>query len=390
MIDQQVEAIWPRLTTEPAYPTLRIHLALRALGGADPLHLLLDTAASGELTTAHDRAAVLDWRLHNDTAEGPLPWLPAIPPALGEQPEWGMYLDARAHRVTNLASQVRHDATATGTTTRPIDADLRGDIAVWRAALGVPATDDRPTGPPHPGPPHPGVDAAAHQSHLNSRLRHATEDSRAPTWRTVLPEALRADPFVENLERRLTTLDRTGVDPVRLIADALAQPQPLPVEHPAGALWWRIVRRVDPTALRGACSSAPAEDQRQRPESQWIAQLTEAVPGIDANLGWPRLLDTLNRAHADGYDVPQLLTSALTTPSEMGQRGADDLRWRILDTTDPDPRRTPPPIVVPQPETQHKTHQGLRSADSPAPGAPRTKPLNSFSSRRGGPLRMAA
>ena len=85
-----------------------------------------------------------------------------------------------------------------------------------------------------------------------SRLRHATEDSRAPTWRTVLPEALRADPFVENLERRLTTLDRTGVDPVRLIADALAQPQPLPVEHPAGALWWRIVRRVDPTALRGA------------------------------------------------------------------------------------------------------------------------------------------
>lgn len=63
--------------------------------------------------------------------------------------------------------------------------------------------------------------------------------------------------------------------------------------HRDGALSWRIVRRVDPTALREACSSAPAEDQRQRPESQWTAQLIEAVPGIRCE---PRLAEAARSA----------------------------------------------------------------------------------------------
>jgi len=138
----------------------------------------------------------------------------------------------------------------------------------------------------------------------------------------MLPEAVRSDPHVQNLERRLTTLHNAGADPAQLIDDALAEPRPLPVEHPAAALWWRITRRVDPAALRTAESPAAAEDHRQSAQTRWTAQLTEAAPGIDTNPGWPKLLDTLKHAHADGYDVPKLLTQTLTTPFEIDRRAA--------------------------------------------------------------------
>jgi hypothetical protein len=88
----QADQYIPRLTTEPAWPTLRAHLlALAAETGEHPiLHLL--TAASGrDLRTADDMAAVLYWRLtlFTDTDPGPLPWLPGIPETLHADPVWG-------------------------------------------------------------------------------------------------------------------------------------------------------------------------------------------------------------------------------------------------------------------------------------------------------------
>ena len=364
-LGQQVDAIWPGLTAEPAYPSLRGHLALRSLAGADPLDLLLDAAAGRERKTALDRAAVLDWRLENSVGEGPLPWLPVVPLALALHPEWGSYLEARAHRVTNLASQVRHDAATwppgdapawTSSFPAASGADLRGNVAVWRAAFGVPASDDRPTGRPQPG-----VDAAAHQSHLNRRLHHAVGDAATPgTWRTVLPEVVRADPYAENLGRRLTTLAWAGIDPTRLIEDALAERRPLPVEHAAGALWWRIVRNVDPAALRDT-TARPAEGNQDGVGSRWIAQLAETLPAIEVNPGWPRLLDTLHRAHADGYDVHRLLTRTLTTPLPIDERTAENLRWRIKAAVDPDPRPPLAAVVVPPTPAADEAHQACRS-----------------------------
>ncbi|MEJ7707301.1 MAG: AAA family ATPase [Nocardioidaceae bacterium] len=308
-LDRQVEAIWPALTCEPAYPTLRSHLALGAVSGADPLRLLVDAAAGGELDTAHDRAAVLYWRLDKGAVEGPLPWLPAVPSALDTREDWGPYLQARADRITHLTGDVRSDLTTwlpldlpiwTADITAADDPELRADLAVWRAAFGVGAADDRPTGPPQQG-----IGDAAHQSQLNRRLRNVVEDAATPgAWRTILPEAVRADPYAENLQRRLTILDRAGVDASPLIEDALAHPQPLPVDHAAGALWWRVVHRVDPAALRQTSTSASPQGQPSA-ESRWICQLTEAMPGIETNPGWPRLLKTVAAAHADGYEVPR-------------------------------------------------------------------------------------
>src|SRR5215208_4944168 len=103
------------LTDEPAWPTLRGHLLMLAAAGADPVTELLYAAATRDLTSADDQAAVLDSRIHemNEVAGGgPLPWLPGIPDRVGADPEWGPYLNARSHLVAQLADEVRRNAAA--------------------------------------------------------------------------------------------------------------------------------------------------------------------------------------------------------------------------------------------------------------------------------------
>ncbi len=155
MLDGQADQIVPELTNEPSWPTLRAHLlALAAETGEHPL-LHLHTAAAGrELHTAGDMAAVLDWRLPEPapTDPGPLPWLPGIPEALHDHPVWGEYLAKRSQLVIGLADQVRDCASQNSE--QPVwappgshpTAALLGEVAVWRAAVGVDPQDRRPTG----------------------------------------------------------------------------------------------------------------------------------------------------------------------------------------------------------------------------------------------------
>ena len=155
MLDGQADQIVPELTSEPSWPTLRAHLlALAAETGEHPL-LHLQTAAAGrELQTAGDMAAVLDWRLPEPapTDPGPLPWLPGIPSALQDHHVWGEYLATRSQLVIGLADQVRD--CASNNSEQPVwappgshpTAALLGEVAVWRAAVGVDPQDRRPTG----------------------------------------------------------------------------------------------------------------------------------------------------------------------------------------------------------------------------------------------------
>lgn len=82
-IDAVAEQGLPRLTDQPAWDTLRGHLATLAVTGADPVAALHEAIGSRELGSALDPAAVLDWRLDPTGAHfagvGPLPWLPSIP-----------------------------------------------------------------------------------------------------------------------------------------------------------------------------------------------------------------------------------------------------------------------------------------------------------------------
>jgi conjugative relaxase-like TrwC/TraI family protein len=151
----QADQYLPGLTTEPAWPTLRVHLLnLAAETGEHPLRHLLTVAADRDLRTAGDMAAVLEWRLTalTPTDPGPLPWLPGIPPTLHADPVWGPYLVTRSQLVADLAGQVqdhacRGDAEPVWAPPRgqPSTA-LVGEIAVWRAANGINPQDPRPTG----------------------------------------------------------------------------------------------------------------------------------------------------------------------------------------------------------------------------------------------------
>jgi conjugative relaxase-like TrwC/TraI family protein len=155
MLDSHADQIVPELTCEPSWPTLRAHvLALAAETGEHPL-LHLHTAAAGrELHTAGDMAAVLDWRLPEPapTDPGPLPWLPGVPEALHDRPVWGEYLAKRSQLVIGLADQVRDCASQNSE--QPVWAPpgshpsvaLIGEVAVWRAAVGVDPQDRRATG----------------------------------------------------------------------------------------------------------------------------------------------------------------------------------------------------------------------------------------------------
>jgi conjugative relaxase-like TrwC/TraI family protein len=155
VLDGQADWIVPELTSEPSWPTLRAHLlALAAGNGEHPLLHLQAAAAGRELHTAGDMAAVLDWRLPEQvpTDPGPLPWLPGIPDAIQDHHIWGEYLAKRSQLVIGLANQVRDCAGQNSEQpvwappgSRPSVA-LIGEVAVWRAAVGVDPQDRRPTG----------------------------------------------------------------------------------------------------------------------------------------------------------------------------------------------------------------------------------------------------
>jgi hypothetical protein len=180
MLDSRADQIVPELTGEPSWPTLRAHLlALAAESGGHPL-LHLQTAAIGrELHTAGDIAAVLDWRLPEPAPAdpGPLPWLPGVPEALHDHPVWGQYLAKRSQLVIGLANQVR-DRTSKNPEqpswappgSHPTAA-LLGEVAVWRAANGIPPSDLRPTGAAQLQ-----TASALWQRHLDRSLARGSDD----------------------------------------------------------------------------------------------------------------------------------------------------------------------------------------------------------------------
>jgi conjugative relaxase-like TrwC/TraI family protein len=180
LLDTGADQVVPELTNEPSWPTLRAHLlALAAETGEHPLLHLQIAAAGRELHTAGDMAAVLDWRLPEPalTDPGPLPWLPGIPTALHDHPVWGEYLSTRSEVVIGLATQVRRHAAQDGT--QPVWAPLSshpnaaviGDVAVWRAAVGIDPRDRRPTGAGQLQ-----TAAALWQQRLDRRISHPGDD----------------------------------------------------------------------------------------------------------------------------------------------------------------------------------------------------------------------
>jgi len=379
-LDRAAEQTLPGLSDAPAWTTLRASLALHAATGtAATGTAATDTAASssedtqlaavqaaarvlhralaqGEVRSAADPAAVLDWRLDlTDPSRprptqtltspaqtpGPLPWQPAIPRGLETDRTWGIYLQARHGYTTYLAEQVAQRARDWTPTSAPAWAapllgadsagDLLADLAVWRAANHVADNDLTPTGPSRlPAPD------AREQNTLDARVRRALGDPAAAAhrWRTLaqqLEPRLLQDPYWPVLADRLAAAGRAGIDVDALVQSAITAnptanrspgstlpdgPAPLPDEMPAAALWWRLSRQLAPAALLAQASDLGAGSTAAPPNLRpdWTCHLTvlfgdHLSARIVADPAWPALVAAVTQAVQAGWTPEQVLTT---------------------------------------------------------------------------------
>jgi AAA domain len=257
------------LTEADAWPTLRSHLLLVAANGYDPNGILKLTMRFGSLDTARDPAAVIDYRLdltHANTASpGPLPWLPGIPTQLLNHPDWGPYLKSRHALTQDLASQTLDavtDQTPRWAQDLPgLDPTLVDDIRLWRAAHNTPDTDLRPTGPIRWATPERRA-----QRDLDHRLE--TAETSIQEWTPRIIETvptLAGDPRLPALAAQLANLDHNGHD-VRRILRTAALAGPLPDDHPADALSYRITHIAELPAPPIPWESYDSPKKKTRPE----------------------------------------------------------------------------------------------------------------------------
>jgi DNA primase catalytic core len=344
-LDVAAEKIVPGLTDEPAWPTLRAHLLLLAAHGTDPVAQLAAAAGSRELNSADDRAAVLDWRLddtgHRNAGQGPLPWLPGIPQGLRDHPVWAAYLAARSDLVRTLANQIK----ATITDTDPpawatqrgaiVPRSVIGEVSVWRAAMQVSPEDRRPTGPVQ-------LQKAARtwQQHLDRQVA----GDRSPAlqeWGWLIDQLspnLTQDPFAPMLADRLAAICRAGIDAGQLLRAAITAGGPLPDDHAAAAVSWRISRHPTPTVTAQA-------DSHPTLTTAWTTRLAEHVGNdrsdtLQASRWWPALVTAVDHALQRGWRLNDLLGAA-RIPDAESVDAAQALVWRTSLLADPIPTDEP-------------------------------------------------
>ncbi|MDN4175202.1 MobF family relaxase [Nocardioides sp. SOB77] len=343
-LDTAVETLAPGLSDEAAWPTLRAHLLLLGAAGENPVEALRAAAGDRELASANDRAAVLDWRLDasglRNSGAGLLPWMPAIPARLAEDPHWGAYLTQRAHLVEQLTEQVHtRAAEQAGKGGLPVwaqngirpEAATVADVEVWRAAMQVPVDDRRPTGAPQ-------LQKAS--STWQRRLNRAVTGDHTPAlkeWRqllyTLAPQ-VRDDEFTPLLAERLAAMSRAGVTAHELLRAASAPDHPagpLPDEHAAAALWWRMARQLTPAVAAQIGDGSHGESVT----TDWAPRLAdlfgpERAASIQASTWWPALVSNVDHGLQRGWQLEALLGAGRAMPSD-GWDGVDEcqaLVWR--------------------------------------------------------------
>lgn len=314
-LDALADSMLPSLSTRQAWPVLRRNLAVLALDGADPHQLLLNARAKGNLDDAADPAAVLDHRIDpigtHSAGIGVLRWLPAIPAELREDPTWGTYLTDREGLVKTLADDIRARATAWTNATAPawarplitVNPALTAEIAVFRAAMGVPAADTRLTGPDQYPVRTRAVQALLHKHAAAGIGQRSADTTRWNDLLDAIDPRIRADAYWPQLAVNLAHAARATPDLRRVITTA-ARRAPLPDELPASALWWRIVGALSPNATLATAHS--------RLHPTWMSDL-DAVFGtvlaetIAADPAWPGLVAAINAADPHTWTPRDLL-----------------------------------------------------------------------------------
>jgi DNA primase catalytic core len=347
-LERRVEQALPRITHSPAWPTLQAELLLVEADRRDPIQALA-RAVADPITAGTEPAAILAWRVadqRTSRGHGPLPWLAGIPTELAQHPLWGDYLGARQNLIRDLANHIRTElplpAWAASMSAAP-PASLVSDIQVWRAANGVPTTDLRPTGEPQ-------HDAAGHryQQRLERQL-HASQSAALDEWHDTLAAispALLADDFAPILAHRLAQLSGSGIN-ARTLIDHAATEGPLPDDHAAAALWWRMARHITPAVAEQA-------DTAHHLTTEWLDQFTQTIGQHDtqtltASPWWPALVTTIEHGLARGWHLDALLDDARHSPTEGHVDTCQAWVWRLSLLTDPAADRDDPGLIEDEP-----------------------------------------
>ena len=220
---------------------------------------------------------------------------------------WGNYLAVRSDLVRTLADQVK---ATVADTDPPAWVMQRGslvpssvaDVQVWRAAMQVSPEDRRPTGPMQ-------LQKAARtwQRHLDRQVA----GDRSPAlqeWGWLLDQLspnLTQDPFAPILADRLAAISRAGIDARQLLRSALTTGGPLPDDHAAAAVWWRISRHLTPAVAAQA-------DTDHTFTTAWTSRLAELVgedqaDTLQASRWWPALVAAVDHALQRGWRLDDLL-----------------------------------------------------------------------------------
>ncbi len=253
-----------------AWPTLRSHLMLIAANGHNPTEILRQAVAVGPLDQARDRAAVIDHRLDltqaNDRTRGPLPWLPGIPTQLLDDPTWKDYLSGRYKLTRQLADETRqHAADDTPTVGR------RPPRPRPRAGRRHPAMARRPPNPRH----RPATHRDARSTPRPNATPNDTSTTRSrparPTSATGLPGSPPPHPPPPATPPCPPSPHTSPGSPAPGPTSPNTSPlrpssAPLPVEHAADALRYRITTQIR------------KEDDMHRQEALQIANTRRPLP----------------------------------------------------------------------------------------------------------------
>jgi hypothetical protein len=250
-------------------------------------------------------------------------------------------LAARSDLVATLADQVRAGVADADT---PEWATQRGsavpthvlrEVQVGRAAMQVSPDDRRPTGPVQ-------LHKAARtwQRHLDRQVAGDLPPA-LQEWGRLLDQVIPGvtkDAFTSALVDRLAAISRAGVDASQLLCSAASTGGPLPDDHVAAALWWRISRHLTPTVAANV-------DTDHTHATTWTPRLDELLgadraDALQSSRWWPPLITAVDQALQRGWRLDDLLGAA-----DRPQDGFDDLGqallWRIVLLTDPTPTDEP-------------------------------------------------
>lgn len=344
--DRAVERVEPELIRSGKWAEIRVGLVKAAERGIDVDDVARRAKDRADREAVRDAAALLWWRLGGIPAGGPLPWLPAVPSILREDPAWDDYMRRLGDGVAAAAEQVRDHALHTPAGSLPGwaqplagDMSLVGDLAVWRTARAVPDSDLEPVGERRAAQKLAKQWRDKLDVRVNSLLKR---DRRRKEWADLLCDIdprLGEDPFMRSfvhaLVRRGAEVEQDG----RLLREAAAR-SPLPDEHPAAALYYRVLPEL------GGTEPAPVISTVIRPA--WIDRMStllgaEQTAAAAAEPGWPRLVTAVEHAARKwpGTGPEQLVDAAaaltgFTSASDMTEAVAR-LTWAVRDLAAPPP-----------------------------------------------------